>query len=192
VLPARTKAGGVAVVALGLDAQRPEDARFLGVARKAAEFHETKLLALALGETSFEKDLEDALRAARPRSVLFVVPPRLLDVNLHRRVLLVSTRLDADVFPDFTFGWLTARDGASLDALWKRTQELRKNGLSSKRLVQSFVMGKAQSTVYEATASTSTSRPASRPAGSGSAASRATPRCSTSSTSTSPTSSAPA
>jgi tetratricopeptide (TPR) repeat protein len=151
VVPARAPRGGVKVVALGLDPKRSDDRAMLAVAAAAAKFHKTPLVELPLAGTGAE-GYEDGLRAAmlqdRPRALLLFVAPRDLDVNLHRRTLLLATKLDADPFVDCAFGWMTARDGAALEAFWKRTQELRQKGLSSRRWVSPFVMSQGPSQVW--------------------------------------------
>jgi hypothetical protein len=139
-------AAAVAVVQAGLDPKNPEHARFAAVARAAATFHR------APAPISFDGRSVDALRAdlvaAAPDAVLMVVPPETLDVNLHRRLLLLSATLDDDLFPDFTFGYLTARDGAALEKLWKRTVRLHEKGLRSRVWHSTGVISKGKSYVY--------------------------------------------
>jgi len=149
VVPARAARGGVKVVALGLDPKRQDDRAMRAVAAAAAKFHKTALVELPLaGDAAYEDALRAAMLQERPRALLLFVAPRDLDVNLHRRTLLLATKLDSDPFVDCAFGWMTARDGAALDALWKRTQELRQKGLSSRRWVSPFVMGQGPSQVW--------------------------------------------
>ncbi|MHC4133949.1 MAG: zf-HC2 domain-containing protein [Planctomycetota bacterium] len=123
--------GDYLVVAVAL-----RDGRFREVARKVAAFHKG-------GVVDFDGRDFDGLRTlltqARPEHVLFVVPPDILDVNLHRRLLLLSAGLDSDIFPDFAFGYLTARDGAGVAALWERTVAVHRGGLASKRWIRSAV-----------------------------------------------------
>jgi len=47
------------------------------------------------------------LRRLRPEFVAIVVRPEILDVNLAYEVLELSTKLDNDPFPDFTYGFIT-------------------------------------------------------------------------------------
>lgn len=148
VVPARGERGGVAVVALGLDARRPDDRALLAVAKEAAQFHRAKLAEVALDGERFEERLRTLLARERPRAALLFVAPRDLDVALHRRVLLLATRLDDDPFADCAFGWMTARDGAALAQLWKRTQALRRDGPSGRLWLSSFVMGQGPSMVW--------------------------------------------
>lgn len=148
-LPAVTQPGSVLVAALGLDRTQKDDARMLAVARSAAAFHHASLAEIVLTDATWEATLRDALLAANAESALLFVAPRDLDIALHRRVLLLSIGLDEDPFVDFTFGWMTARDGKALEALWKRTQALRERGLSSKLWLQQFVMGQGPSSIWE-------------------------------------------
>lgn len=149
LLPAATVRGAVAVVALGLDRAHADDARMLAVARSAAKFHDAELVEIALADAQWEGALRHALLAAKAESALLFVAPRDLDIALHRRVLLLAIALDDDAFVDCTFGWMTARDGEAVEALWKRTQALRTRGLSSRDWPQTFVMGQGPSQVWE-------------------------------------------
>jgi hypothetical protein len=120
---------GYLVVLAGLKSQNPEHRGFHEVARRAARFHQAETFEW---DGCHFGDLEQLLREGRPRFVLFVVPPELLDVNLHRRILLLAPGLDGDPFADFAFGYLTAKDGAALEALWARTEALHQHGLRSR------------------------------------------------------------
>ena len=136
---ARGEPGGYLVVRVGLDGEGPNPTAFRDVAAEIAGVHR------AVSEVDWDgrepSDLLAALRAHRPRNVLFVVLPEVLDVNLHRRILQASVTLDDDPFPDFAFGYFTARDGTALRALWKRTLALH--------------AGKLRNEVWESTAVTS-------------------------------------
>lgn len=123
--------GGYLVVAVA-----PRGGAFRDVAGKAAEFHKGEVV--DFDGRDFD-GLAKRLAQERPEQVLFVVPPGVLDVNLHRRLLLLSAGLDEDILPDFAFGYLTARDGAAVAALWKRTVAVHRGGLASKRWIRSAV-----------------------------------------------------
>jgi tetratricopeptide (TPR) repeat protein len=139
-LPAAAARGGYAVVEVALT-----DAAFAKMARTIAAFHKARTLAWD-GRDSVA--LEKSLAAAPPDEVLFVVQPEVLDVNLHRRILLASARLDEDILPDFAFGYFTARDGESLSALWERTQAIRDRGLAARRWLGTSVASSIKSAVY--------------------------------------------
>ncbi|HEX5138687.1 MAG TPA: zf-HC2 domain-containing protein [Planctomycetota bacterium] len=139
-LPAAAARGGYAVVEVALT-----DPAFVKVARAIADFHKARTVAW---DGRDGNALERDLAAAPPDEVLFVVQPEVLDVNLHRRILLASARLDEDILPDFAFGYFTARDGRSLAALWERTQAVRKGGLAARRWVGTSVASSIKSTVY--------------------------------------------
>ncbi|MEW6746712.1 MAG: zf-HC2 domain-containing protein [Planctomycetota bacterium] len=146
-LEARAEAapGGYLVVAVGLRAEDREHQEFMGVARDVAAFHHTRVVPFDGQDFAA---LERLLRESFPRDVLFVIPPELLDINWHRHIVLLSAVLDSDIFPDFTFGYFTAKSGASLRALWERTLATHENGLPSKRWMSAFVTGGTKSSVY--------------------------------------------
>jgi hypothetical protein len=123
-------AGGYVVVAVA-PGQPPasEAAAFQAVAREAAKFHGGKVV--EFDGKAFD-ELEKTLRGIDPANVLFVIRPGDFDVNFHRRVALMSARMDDDLFADFSFGYLTARDGPALAKLWKRTVALHEKGFASK------------------------------------------------------------
>lgn len=140
------EAGGYVVVEIALDPEQKSHAAFLSVAEKVADFHDAALLPF---DGSDFDGLAAALAAADPRYVLYVVGPERLDVDLHRRLLLLSAKLDSDPFPDFAFGYFTARDGDALEALWRRTRERHAKGLGSKRWESCFVTGAGESMFWE-------------------------------------------
>ena len=137
--------GTKVVVAYGLDPKNADHARFRKIAEKAVARDKATLVECA--DADFER-LAKALRELLPESVLFVLPPEALDVKLHRQVVLLSRSLDEDVFPDFTFGWFTARDGKAAEALWERTCETQKKGLASKVWTSTFVTEGMKSCEY--------------------------------------------
>lgn len=149
-LPARTRAGSVRVVALGLDPKRPDDARMLAVARVAAQHHRGELATLALDPERYEAALRAFALESGAEALLLFVAPRDLDINLQRRTLRTLAALDDDLFVDCTYGWMTARDGAALAKLWERTQQVRRKGLSSREWVEPFVMNQGPSLLYDA------------------------------------------
>jgi len=140
LLPAAGTRGGYAVVEVGL-----VDRAFVKVARAVAAFHRARTVEWDGRDGAV---LAHSLAAAPTDEVLFVVEPGVLDVNLHRRILLASAKLDDDILPDFAFGYFTARDGAGLAALWERTQAVRERGLSARRWVGTGVASSIKSAVY--------------------------------------------
>jgi tetratricopeptide (TPR) repeat protein len=123
--------GGYLVVAVAL-----RDKRFREVAEKAAAFHKGRVVDFDGRDFG---GLRKRLAKTRPEQVLYVVTPDVFDVNLHRRLLLLSAGLDEDILPDFAFGYLTARDGAGVAALWERTVAVHRKGPASKRWIRSAV-----------------------------------------------------
>ena len=137
--------GGYVVVTVGLDAKNPEHPRFGEVAGQVAAFHRGTVV--SFDGRDFDS-LAKKLKDYAPQNVLFVVPPELLDINVHRRILLLSAGLDTDIFSDFAFGYFTARDGAALKKLWQRTQEVHQHGLKSRHWKGLAVTSGMKSRVY--------------------------------------------
>jgi len=133
-LPPAAKPGPYLVVLTALEDGNPEHEIFREVGREVAAFHDGEVLKFGIPPLDLRDFaiLEVELREKKPENVLFVVPPEVLDVPLHRRLLLLSSGLDGDVFPDFAFGYFTAKDGADLKALWARTKKLHEKGLTSR------------------------------------------------------------
>ncbi len=139
-------AGGYAVVAVDLEPIDPTGRIFLEVARDVAKHHRTKVIEWRSEDPT---TLRERWVEAVPQSVLFVIRPESLDVNLHRRILLFSRALDSDPFPDFAFGYFTARDGEALKKLWARTLKTHAQGLPKGPWLQTFVTSGGSSMVYE-------------------------------------------
>lgn len=121
-----------AVVEVAIDRGRAEHGGFAEVARQAAKFHRTAPLSWDGVDGAALKARLLAAEGGAPTDVLFVVPPGAFDVMLHRRALLALTALDDDPFVDAAFGWITGKDGAAVRALWRRTEQLHRDGLKSK------------------------------------------------------------
>ncbi|MBM4059609.1 MAG: hypothetical protein FJ265_00720 [Planctomycetes bacterium] len=135
-----------AVVTIALDAADAGDRDFLAVAKAAAKFHGAPQLA-------WDGTDDAALRTrllghGSPPAVLFFVRPERFDVTLHRRILLALAGLDDDPCADAAFGYLTARDGKALAALWARTEELHRQGLRGRIWHSAGVASGMQSTIY--------------------------------------------
>jgi tetratricopeptide (TPR) repeat protein len=144
-IPPRAEDGPILVVALDLAGDDVERERYRAVAAEAARFHGVERVDLPASDLA---ELERVLRAKRPRAVLYALEPATLDVQLHRRLLLLSTGLDGDLFPDLVFGYLTAASAAELEALWARTREEHERGLSSRQWRSLFVLGSGSSATH--------------------------------------------
>lgn len=133
----------VVELALGGESEFASSAR--AVAREVAEFHRGEVI-------SFDGKDWDAwrrtLQEKRPDNVLFVVAPDVIDVPLHRRILLASADLDEDPLPDFAWGYFTAADGAQLAALWQRTKRVHTRGLDGRTWYDVAVTSGMKSRVY--------------------------------------------
>ncbi|MBL8735029.1 MAG: hypothetical protein JNL12_01250 [Planctomycetes bacterium] len=136
----------VVVVEVVVDSARAEQRGFTAVAKRAATFHRATVLRWN-GEDGAV--LAGLLReAGAPTNVLLVVPPAEFDVMLHRRTLLALMQLDSDPFVDASFGWITARDGAAVEALWERIERLHRDGPKSKVWHSIAVASNMKSAVY--------------------------------------------
>ncbi|MBK8975978.1 MAG: hypothetical protein IPM29_08630 [Planctomycetes bacterium] len=96
------------VVLASFAADDPYDA----AARRLAERYAAPLLRFDPADL---RALRAELAARQPRYAALVVRPDQLDFDLARRVLQISTELDADPFVDVSFGYVTGRTAA--DAL---------------------------------------------------------------------------
>lgn len=129
------------VIGISLD-----DPGFEAVARRAQHFHAAEY---AHWDGRDTEALLELTRRVKPENVLFVVEPSTLDVNVHRRVVMSAARIDDDIFPDFAFGYLTARSAEELERLWSRIESMHRDGLPSKRWHTASVASTIRSTRYE-------------------------------------------
>lgn len=74
------------------------------------------------------------LRELAPEFVVVFVSPEELDVNRHFDFLERATRLDADPFVDFSYGYLTAATPAELKGFVENILKAQKSGLPKKML----------------------------------------------------------
>lgn len=135
-----------AVVTVALDPKDATDRAFLAVAAQAAKFHRAAELAWDGADPAA---LCGRLRAGgAPTALLVFVRPERLDVMFHRRLLLALATIDDDPFVDVEFGYLTARTGTSLQALWQRTEVLHRDGLPSRIWHSAGVASGMKSSIY--------------------------------------------
>ncbi len=73
--------------------------------------------------------VRDVVRAAHADALAIVAAPATIDANLHRRVLDGVARVDDDVFPDATWGYLTGADPDDVRAMLDRMGEVERDGL---------------------------------------------------------------
>jgi len=138
---------GYLVVQLGLSDLNPEHRKFIDVAQRAQKFHKGQLI--EFDGLDFQV-LRKQIARIKPENVLFVLPPDLLDVNLQRQVFKIAPALDNDLFADFAWGYLTARDGDAIEDFWQRIEGLHKNGLPNQQWLETSVVGGGmKSTVVE-------------------------------------------
>ncbi len=96
----------------------------------------------------------DALASAQRRLALLgaryvaiVLGPRDLDVNLHRRMLRMSTRMDEDPYCDFAFGYITGPTPEAALALVEGAIAVEKDGLPKSAVEAAVINGSKSYTV---------------------------------------------
>ncbi|MCB9879777.1 MAG: hypothetical protein H6835_19470 [Planctomycetes bacterium] len=133
------------VVKVALDASRDTDRGFLAAAAAAQQRHDA---------ATFDWDGADydalaaELRLKQPENVLFVTRPEHLDVVRHRRILLLTSKLDDDWFVDCAFGYLTGRDGDACERFWQHIEQRRARTDESRNWTALSVASMDQSMVY--------------------------------------------
>lgn len=129
---------GYLVVQVGLSSENPDHQEFATVASKVQRFHDAQMI-------DFDGDDFQALRLQiaqhKPANVMFVIPPELLDVNFHRQIFKLAPTLDNDLFADFAWGYLTARNGDVLEEFWQRIKGLHENGMANNHWLDTGVIG---------------------------------------------------
>jgi len=88
-------------------------ASYLPAARAMAELRHAELIEI---DSRDREALASLLRDHFPRSVVFVLPPSSIDVDLCRDILEISATLDDDPFQDFEHSFVTGRDGQAASA----------------------------------------------------------------------------
>lgn len=81
---------------------------YLPAAEAMAQLHDGAVVKI---DTDDATGMLAVLRERQPRSVVFVLPPDRIDVQLAHRVLETATQVDDDAFVDFEYGFVTGRDG---------------------------------------------------------------------------------
>lgn len=131
------KQDGYLVVEVGLVVDNPAHDGFRSVAQRVRQFHSADVV--TFDGRDFDH-LQSVIDRHRPRNVLFVIPPAVLDVNFQRQVFLLSPTLDNDLMTDFAWGYLTARDGEAVNQLWDRIEWLHQHGLANRTWTETAVI----------------------------------------------------
>ncbi len=137
--PSRSSVAPVLLVLLSVTApaaQPPDGLVLLDTARQEEFRPAAELMAKAREEPIRTANLADraeveaAVLAARPRNLIVVAPPERIDQDLARDLIVLSTRLDPDPFPDLAFAFVTGRDGLAARAFASRAAGagLRRSG----------------------------------------------------------------
>ncbi len=129
---------GYLVVNVNIDDQSETGRQFRSVSKKVMAFHKAK--SIEFDGKDFSK-LRRQIAKHQPRHVLFVISPKLLDVNFHRKIFKIAPTLDNDLFVDFSWGYLTARNGTDLAKFWNRIEKLHHRGIANKNWLSTGVMG---------------------------------------------------
>lgn len=97
--------------------------------------------------------LRRRISALQPRYVAIVLKPQEMDVNFHRRMLVLSTQMDDDPFCDFAFGYITGETPEDAQRLIESEQTVEQHGLK-KSMVGASVISGSKSYVSDACPST--------------------------------------
>lgn len=108
-----TSAGSYVVLLEGGDASP-----YAPAARKLAERREGEVRPWSAADHAATLKL---LRELQPATVVFVLAPDKIDVDLAHDLLSLSTQVDADPFVDFEYGFITGRDGPAAERFVERT-----------------------------------------------------------------------
>jgi len=123
----------------------PDDDPYSEAARKLVDYRHGTIV-------RFEADrllaLRRKLHALQPRYVALVLRPESIDANLQRRMIALATRMDADPFPDFAFGFITGATPEDAIGMVDRTIAAERSGLP-KRLVTTSVISEGSCGVYD-------------------------------------------
>jgi hypothetical protein len=115
-----------------------ESSEFLAAAKMLAERHDAKIVNAV---PEIDDELLTELQRLRPTTVAFVVHPNDLDINLVQKIMVLSTRIDADPFVDFAYGFITGRSGEAAVRLVKASE---KTPGESEPAITMFGVGSAQ------------------------------------------------
>jgi len=118
------------------------DDPFHAVARRVAERRGAPVLAFDPADL---EPLRAALSGLRPRFVVVVAKPEVIDTNFVRRFLMASTRLDEDFFPDFAYGYVTGATAADALRFVANVERAEREGLP-KRFLYAFVSSRCRAT----------------------------------------------
>ncbi|MEW6745206.1 MAG: hypothetical protein AB1486_20835 [Planctomycetota bacterium] len=93
------------------------DEGYFAAGQALADKHSGSVIPFSRGELG---QLFERLQGEQPRFVVFVLPPAMIDVDLANDLLERATRLDADLFTDFEYAFLTGRDARAAQAFAER------------------------------------------------------------------------
>ncbi len=104
--------------------------RFHRSARRLASYRGAERERLA--DTTHPDALRDLFRRERADAAALFVAPETMDVNLNRRAIDASCRVDDDPFPDVALGWFTGSDPAHVRAMLDRMADVEAVGIVPK------------------------------------------------------------
>ena len=145
-MPVRTTSGPYVVLAVDLNDKDDDSRAWRKVGLAASEDYDGKLIDFDGEDWEL---LKTVMGKQKPENLLVVIRPDLLDVNFHRRLLLLLRDIDEDPFVDCALGYLTGRDAKQAKALYERSSAVRKNGFATKTWHSLGVATGIKSTIYE-------------------------------------------
>jgi len=106
---------------------------------------------------AFDPQQVDAVKseliAAKARYVAVVLKPQDIDVNLARKLLMMSTELDSDPFSDFAYGFITGATAADAEAFLDGIIKAEKDKIEDTPLTISGYAASSLNMVYTSTTS---------------------------------------
>ncbi|MCX6906952.1 MAG: hypothetical protein NTY01_02790 [Verrucomicrobia bacterium] len=108
----------------------PGAERFHVATRRLASFRGVEWERLA--DAAKPDALRDLAWRQAADALAIVVAPETLDINLNHRVLNAVCRIDDDIFPDASYGYLTGADPASAMTMLERMAAVERDGLPAR------------------------------------------------------------
>jgi len=108
----------------------PGAERFHAATRRLASYRGVEWERLA--DAAHPDALRDLARRQAADALAIVVAPETLDLNLNRRVLDAVCRLDDDMFPDASYGYLTGAEPGDVMTMLERMAAVERDGLPAR------------------------------------------------------------
>jgi len=108
----------------------PGAERFHAATRRLASYRGVEWERLA--DAANPDALRDLARRQAADALAIVIAPETLDLNLNRRVLDAVCRLDDDMFPDASYGYLTGAEPGDVMTMLERMAAVERDGLPAR------------------------------------------------------------